>query len=455
MSIPTLFDRARQALVKQVLEPEWEAKFSPHSYGFRPGRSAHDAIGAIYTAINQQPKYVLDADISKCFDRIDRTALLSKIDTFPSLQRLLKRWLEAGLIDEGAYQTTDRGTQQGSVISPLLANIALHGLEAHVRSHFLTQHRRSETDARRMNWKPQVIVYADDLVILHRDKGVIEYCQQLTTDWLAGMGLELNPTKTRIAHTLEAENGKAGFQFLGFHIRQYWVSKYHSAQGRGFKTLIKPSKDSIKQHYRQLADIVSRNKMARQGSLIGQLNPVITGWSNYYRAVVSKQVFQRLEHRLYKRLMKWARFRHSNKSAYWIANRYWDFNPGKRWVFSDANGLTLNQHTSVPIIRHVKVKGGASPYDGQWQYWAARRGRHPGVLNRLAALLKTQHGKCYACGLVFMPDALVEIHHLDGDCSHNRYINLRAVHRHCHDQIHAGHHELSQQLGTHDKSAIN
>jgi RNA-directed DNA polymerase len=123
-SIPTLYDRARQALGKQALEPEWEAKFEPNSYGFRPGRSAHDAIGAIYTAINKQPKYVLDADIAKCFDRIDREALLRKTGTFPTLRRLIKRWLHAGIIDNGTYIETDRGTQQGSVLSPLLANIA-------------------------------------------------------------------------------------------------------------------------------------------------------------------------------------------------------------------------------------------------------------------------------------------------------------------------------------------
>lgn len=455
LSIPTLFDRARQALVKQALEPEWEAKFEPNSYGFRPGRSAHDAIGAIYTAINKQPKYVLDADISKCFDRIDRKVLLDKTGTFPSLKRLIKRWLEAGIIDDGDYSETDRGTQQGSVLSPLLANIALHGLETHLRNHFPRQRTEKKAGVGRFqNWKPQVIVYADDLVVLHRDKDVIEHCQRLTADWLSGIGLELNPSKTRITHTLQSAGGETGFHFLGFHIRQYQVSKYNTAQGRGFKTLIKPSKDSIKQHYRQLAEVVSQNKTARQENLIRLLNPVIAGWSNYYSAVVSKDIFATLDSRLYNRLAKWARFRHPKKSRHWIAKRYWNL-PGQGWVFTADNGLALNQHSSVPIIRHVKVKGSASPYDGHWSYWAARRGKHPGVSNRMANLLKTQQGRCEACRLVFMPEALVEIHHLDGNHNDNRYINTRAVHRHCHDQIHGGRHELSQRLGTHDKSLIN
>lgn len=456
LSIPTLYDRARQALVKQAMEPEWEATFEPNSYGFRPGRSAHDAIGAIFTAINKQPKYVLDADIAKCFDRIDQKALLRKTGTFPSLQRLLKRWLEAGVMDQGVFNETDRGTQQGSVLSPLLANIALHGLEIHLRSHFPWQRTVKEAGApSTRNWKPQIIRYADDLVVLHRDRTVIAHCQSLVTDWLSGMGLELSSNKTRIAHTLQPEGGEAGVEFLGFQVRQYAVSRHNTAQGRGFKTLIKPSKDGINRHYRQLAEIVSRNKAARQENLIGLLNPVIAGWSHYYRAVVSKQVFQTLDNQLYHRLARWAQFRHPGKSRHWIADRYWRINPGKGWVFAAPNGLTLNQHGSVPIIRHAKVKGSASPYDGRWRYWAARRGSYPGVSTRMAKLFKAQQGRCEACGLVFIPDTLSEVHHRDGNHSNNRYDNLAAVHRHCHDQIHGGHHQGSQRRGTHDKSPIN
>jgi RNA-directed DNA polymerase len=240
-------------------------------------------------------------------------------------------------------------------------SIALHGLETHLRSHFPWQRTGKEAV---MNWKPQVIRYADDIVVLHRDKTAIESCQRLTADWLAGMGLALSPTKTRIAHTLHSKDGKAGFTFLGFDIRQYSVSKYNTVQGGGFKTLIKPSKDAIKRHYQQLAETINRNKAARQENLIGLLNPIIAGWSNYYRAVVSKEVFQALDHKLYNRLMKWARFRHPRKSRHWITDRYWEVNRGKGWVFAAHNGLALNQHASVPIVRHAKVRNSASPYDG-------------------------------------------------------------------------------------------
>jgi RNA-directed DNA polymerase len=456
LSIPTLHDRALQALVKLALEPEWEARFEPNSYGFRPGRSVHDAIGAIFIAIEKQPKYALDADIAKCFDRIDQAALLRKIKTFPTLNRLVKAWLKAGVLDNGVFAETHSGTPQGGVLSPLLANIALHGLEEYIRTRFPARTRRNpEQPGRQLHWQPQVIRYADDLVVLHRDRTVIEQCRHLTQAWLQDIGLELSEQKTRIAHTLETAEGDAGFNFLGFQVRQYRASKYNTSRGRGFKTLIKPSQEAVKRHWAKLSEIITQNKAAKQANLIGVLNPIIAGWANYYSAVVSTTTFHRLDRQLYEKLRRWAFFRHPRKGRWWAIQRYWDTTPGQSWEFRDKNGPTLNQHTRVPIVRHVKVQGEASLYDGNWSYWAARRGKYPGVSRRLAALLKKQEGRCKACRLFFKPDDLIEVHHLDGHRSHNRYINLAAVHRHCHDQIHGGLHELSKRLGTHDKSPVN
>jgi RNA-directed DNA polymerase len=238
-------------------------------------------------------------------------------------------------------------------------------------------------------------------------------------------------------------------------VRQYRASKYNTARGRGFKTLITPSQEAVKRHWATLAALINQHKAAKQANLIGILNPIIAGWANYYSAVVSTKTFHLLDHRLYEKLRRWAFFRHPRKSRRWAIQRYWDTTPGKSWAFRDSNGPTLNQHTHVPIVRHVKVQGQASPYDGNWSYWAARRGKYPGVSRRLAALLKKQAGHCEACGLFFTPEALIELHHRDGNRSDNRYINLAVVHRHCHDQIHGGLHELSQQLGTHDKRPFN
>jgi RNA-directed DNA polymerase len=429
---------------------------SPNSYGFRPGRSVHDAIGAIFIAIEKLPKYVLDADIAKCFDRIDPEALLRKIKTFPTLSHLIRRWLKAGVLDNGVFVETETGTPQGGVLSPLLANIALNGLETHIRSQFPEQTKRNpDQPGRPLKWQPQVIVYADDLVVLHRNRGVIEHCRDLIQEWLSGIGLELSESKTRITHTLEKVEGEAGFNFLGFQVRQYRASKYNTSRGRGFKTLIKPSPEAVKRHWAKLSEIISRNKAAKQANLIGLLNPVIAGWANYYRAVVSTQTFHLLDHRLYEKLRRWAFFRHPRKGRWWAISRYWDTTPGTSWTFRDRTGPTLNQHTSVPIVRHAKVRGNASPYEGNWRYWATRRGQYPGMPKRLAALLKKQQGRCEACRLFFKPDDLIECHHLDGNRSDSRYINLAAVHRHCHDQIHSGLHELSQRLGTHDKRPLN
>ncbi len=438
LSIPTLQDRAAQALVKLVLEPEWEAKFEPNSYGFRPGRSVHDALGAIFLTISQQPKYALNADIAQCFDRIDHEALLRKTDTFPTLRRLIRCWLKAGVMDHGVFAETVAGTGQGSVLSPLLANVALHGLEDHIRSHFPDRVHCGPPGVRcQARWKPYLIRYADNVVILHRDRAVIHHCQRLAEEWLRSIGLALHPEKTCIAHTLTPEDGKAGFDFLGFEVRQYPVSKYNAA--RGFKTLIKPSRDAIRRHYAQLCAIIGQNKAARQERLIGLLNPVIAGWSNYYSAVVSKAVFRRLDHLLYRKLACWARYRHPRKPRRWRVQRYWRVDAGVGWVFATKEGVRLNQHSAVPIVRHCKVQHTASPFNGDWHYWASRRGTYPGLPRRVATLLRRQHGRCDHCGLYFTPEAFLEVHHRNPHQRTNRYSNLAAVHRHCHDQIHGEH----------------
>jgi RNA-directed DNA polymerase len=220
LGIPVMEDRARQALVKIALEPEWEAKFEPHSYGFRPGRSCHDAIEAMFIQLRDIPKYVLDADIAKCFDRINHEALLKKLGTFPNLRRAIRAWLKAGMMDDGELFPTTEGTPQGGVISPLLANIALHGLSTAIECAF-QKNKRIPPEGKLVTWRPGVIRYADDFVILHRDLEVLKKARQIAADWLKGMGLELKPSKTRITHALKAVDGPIGFDFLGFHVRQY------------------------------------------------------------------------------------------------------------------------------------------------------------------------------------------------------------------------------------------
>jgi RNA-directed DNA polymerase len=274
-----------QALAKLALEPEWESKFEPNSYGFRPGRSCHDAVGQIYLSINKQPKYVLDADIAKCFDKINHKALLEKLNTFPTLRRQVRSWLKAGAIDEAQLIPTSEGTPQGGVISPLLANIALHGMEELTKA-------VSKTAC--------LVRYADDFVVLHKDITVVHRCKKAIEEFLQGMGLELKPSKTRISHTLHKYEGNVGFDFLGFNIRQYKVGKCHYGKTGGwnsrildFITNITPSKEALKKHTAKVGKIIHEHKNFSQAALITHLNPVIEGWSNYYSCVVSKETFSK------------------------------------------------------------------------------------------------------------------------------------------------------------------
>ncbi|MCP4933625.1 MAG: group II intron reverse transcriptase/maturase, partial [bacterium] len=374
LGIPTLSNRAEQALVKLALEPEWEARFEPNSYGFRPGRSAHDAIEAIFKNICLKAKYVLDADIAACFDKISHSAVLAKLQTYPVMRRAIRAWLKAGVMDGEELFPTTEGSPQGGVISPLIANIALHGLETAV--------------AERCS-KAKVIRYADDLVVLHPELAVIEAAKQVVSQWLDSMGLELKPSKTQITHTLNHHEEKVGFDFLGFHIRQYPVGKTHSGKtsGRypkllGYKTLIKPSEKAIQRHYRVICAVIDANLATPQARLIGQLNPVIRGWTNYYATVVSKDVFEKLSHLTFVKLLRWAKRRHSTKPSKWIVHKYWRLETGS-WNFAPKECVSLIRHYQTPIQRHIKVRGNKSPCDGDWVYWATRRGRQPGLPKRV------------------------------------------------------------------------
>jgi RNA-directed DNA polymerase len=356
--MPTLYDRASQALAKLALEPEWEAKFEGNSYGFRPGRGCHDAIEAIFVEISQKAKYVLDADIKGCFDHIDQTVLLDKLATYPVMRRAIRAWLKAGILEGQEFSPSEEGTPQGGVLSPLLANTALHGREAALQKAYTVR-----------EGKPALIRYADDFVVLHPSLKGVEKARNLGEEWLKGIGLELSPQKTRITHTLTRHEGHVGFDFLGQTVRQYPVGKTHSGKSSkgqllGFKTLVTPSKEAIKRHVKELAAMVHQDSAAPQEALIGHLNPIVTGWTNYHRTVAAKQAFKHCDNLLYGLLRRWARRRHPNKTPKWVSRKYWALNQGAGWTFRAPDGSGLKRHTAPPIKRHVKVKGAASPYDG-------------------------------------------------------------------------------------------
>ena len=460
LGIPTMYDRALQALVKLALEPEWEAKFEPNSYGFRPGRSCHDAIQAIFKSIRYKPKFVLDADIAKCFDKINHQALLKKLNTYPKLRRQIRAWLKAGVVDSKVLFPTEEGTPQGGVISPLLANVALHGMEEILKEYASKlPGKRSKKDKA---YAISIIRYADDFVILHENLTVIEQCREILVEWLNEMGLELKPSKTRLAHTLyEHQSENPGFDFLGFNVRQYSVGKYNSGLNSkkeilGFKTIITPSQKSVRNHYEKISSTIKRNLPAPQLGLISNLNPIIKGWCNYYSSVVSKEIFSNISNQVFRRLYRWAKRRHPNKTGKWIANKYWHTIGGNNWEFAakmDDKFIKLYRHPEIPIVRHIKVKGNASPFDGDWVYWSSRMTNHPEASKRVATLLKRQKGKCPECGHYFRDGDVMEVDHILplSKGGKDEYKNLQLLHRHCHDKKTASDGSLT---GIHDKNHI-
>ena len=287
LGIPTIKDRCLQTLLKLAMEPEWEARFERNSYGFRPGRNAHDAVSPISKYIQFQPKYVLDADIPKCFDKINYEALLEKIGFKGKYRKQIQYWLKAGILDKNVFMETEYGIPQGGIISPLLANIALHGMEQYLKTGFddIPLYYGSGAKMRGVQKRRDslaVIRYAADLVIMHNNLQVVLQCKKRISIFLKNIGLEISEKKTRLTHTLKLEStdtskigfdGKIGFDFLGFTIKQV-ITKHRSVttpnkSTPGFKTLVFPSKTSIKKHQAHLHDLVlKQGKMLNQTTLI-------------------------------------------------------------------------------------------------------------------------------------------------------------------------------------------
>jgi RNA-directed DNA polymerase len=386
LGIPVLTDRAHQARVKNALEPEWEARFEPRSYGFRPGRSCQDAIGALYVVLHGNAKrtWILDADLTAAFDKISHSFLLAQLGSFPA-RDMIAGWLKAGVIEAGkGFAPTEEGSPQGGIISPVLLNVALHGLEeaagVRYRGGVHADHLKEDS--------PALTRYADDFTVCCHTRRQAEQVKGRLAEWLAPRGLTLNEDKTRIVALAQ------GFDFLGFSVRRYPSGKL----------LIKPSKAAIRKHRERLAADMRRLRGTNARAVIQALNPVIRGWTTYYRGVVSAQVFSSLEHHTWQLTYKWARnAHHRNKPTTWIVSRYFGkFHPSRndRWVFGDRNtGAYLTKHSWTSITRHVMVAGRASPDDPDLEgYWAARRRRgQPALDGGTLALLGRQQGRCPLC----------------------------------------------------------
>lgn len=319
----------------------------------------------------------------------------------------------------------EAGTPQGGVISPLLANIALHGLEQAVTKGFT-----------RPGNAAMVVRYADDFVIMHHDLGVIELLRARAEAFLQAMGLRLKPSKTTITHTLTPYEGKVGFDFLGFTVRQFPQGKHQSGTNPagvslGFKTLIKPSDEAVKRHLHEIKRILVSHRNAPRDVVVTKLRGLVRGWTRYYRTVASRKTFEHVQDQTFGKLLRWAQRRNKGSRTAMVEKNF------QNWKLKGDDGRVLSLHTATPITRHIKVKGDKSPFDGDWAYWAARVGRNPLISVRTATLLKRQKGRCNFCALLFTSSDTTEVHHRDRSRTNNRYTNLDLFHKHCHDQEHA------------------
>jgi RNA-directed DNA polymerase len=391
LGIPVILDRCHQARVAAALEPEWEARFEPRSYGFRPGRGCHDAIQAVYQTVkgpDAKRLWALDADLAGAFDRIAHDHILSQLGNFPA-KGMVRAWLKAGVVEQGNLHRTEDGVPQGGVVSPVLLNVALHGMETAAGVRYTT----GKYAGRLADGRPALVRYADDLVCLcHTRQQAFEVKARLAA-WLAPRGLAFNEDKTRVVNLSE------GFDFLGFNVRRY--------HGR---PLIKPSKAAVRRIRRRLRTELRSLRGTNAAAVIRRLNPIIRGWAAYYRTQVSAETFGDLDHYLWLLTYKWARFtHHQNKSTSWIVARYFGkFNKARndKWVFGDrTSGAYMHRFAWTNIIRHQTVLQGASPDDPTLaDYWAQRRRKTLLPINSLAQRLhRAQDGRCAICRNVLVP----------------------------------------------------
>jgi RNA-directed DNA polymerase len=431
LGIPTMADRAMQALYLLGLDPIAESQADGHSYGFRLERRCADALEQAHVLLNNPrgPQWILEGDIKACFDRISHDWLLSHI---PMDRHLLQRWLKAGFLEKHAWFATMEGTPQGGIISPVLANWTLDGLQR-----LLAEHFPETPDHRRRRHKVHLVRYADDFLITGISKELLrDRVQPLVAHFLKGRGLELSHEKTQITHIED------GFDFLGQNVRRY----------RCGKVLTKPSRQSVKTFLAKIQETLDRSGGQTAGEMIRRLNQQIKGWTMYHRYASSQRTFTYVDYRIFGMVWRWCRRRHRSRSGKWIKEKYFQRVGHRHWVFTgklyDQKGqgwpIELMSAARVKIIRYVKIRSAVNPYDPEWElYLEARRGwqlsQTRAGRSRIEFLWKVQKGRCVVCDQ--------PLHPAEGDCHIHHRIwrsrggpdtadNLELLHANCHRQIH-------------------
>lgn len=389
LGIPTMKDRAMQALYLLALEPVSETTADNNSYGFRKERSTIDAMEACYCDLAKgvSPQWVLEGDIKGCFDHISHDWLLNNI---PMDKIMLKKWLKSGFVFNKELFPTEEGTPQGGIISPTLANMTLDGLEKMLKKQFKLKQSRSGYYNPMVNF----VRYADDFIVTAKNREILENeVKPLVCEFLQARGLTLSEEKTKITHIDE------GFDFLGFNIRKYKGT-----------LLIKPSKKSLKNFMTKIRCIIDVNKGSKQESLIRLLNPVITGWVNYFKYCVASDTFKNADSQIFKKLWQWSVRRHPQKGKKWVAKKYFGRVGNQNWyfisIFSKSDyekKVTLKKLYDTKIIRYVKIKSTANPFDPDWREYFDKRMTYKMLLslkgrNSLLRLWEKQNRVCVHCG---------------------------------------------------------
>jgi len=438
LGIPTMLDRAMQALYLQGLEPVIESTSDPKSYGFRPDRSTADAMVELFhlLAPNVAPTWVLEGDIKGFFDNINHEWLCRNV---PMDKTILRKWLNAGVIDKKHFAETKAGTPQGGIISPCLANATLNGLENQLKAHFALT--IGATKSKKLGL--QVVRYADDFVITAFSKELLENeVQPWVEQFLSVRGVALSKEKTRITHI------NTGFDFLGWNFRKY----VPESPNKKAKLLIKPSTKNAQAFYRKVADIIKNSGTMTQDALIGQLNPVLRGWAEYHSPVVAKETFNTLDYLIFWRIWRWAKRRHPNKSTNWIRKRYFRSIGERSWVFAITYKLQSGEVryrrlyglANTPIVRHKRLPGNYNPYDAEhelkWEVLRVQRMQHKlRYRNETCWIFLRQKGLCAFCGGAISKQTGWHDHHIVRrvDGGSNSRENRALLHPNCHASVHS------------------
>ena len=429
LGIPTMTDRAMQALHLLALAPVAETTADRNSYGFRVGRSTTDAIVQCRTVLAQKhsAEWILEADIAGCFDHISHDWLLNHV---PMDRVILRKWLKAGVVELGQLKATEAGTPQGGIISPTLANLALDGLEKRTTGHF-----GGKWSKLARKHKVHFVRYADDFIITGTSREVLENeVRPVVSKFLAERGLRLSEAKTQVTHVDQ------GFDFLGWNVRRY-----------NGTVLVMPSKKNVKAFLTKVREIIRIHGSAKQTTLIRGLNPILRGWANYHRSQSASKAFQAADAQVFAALWRWARRRHPKKGRRWVRQRYWQTSGNRTWVFAtprpdlcgNADSVQLVDLPSVKIRRHPKVKADYNPFDPTWEAYAENRRTAVmsvklGYRKQVLSLYNRQQGNCAHCGTAITEESGWHDHHIvyrsmgGDDTLSNRVL----VHPNCHAQIH-------------------